>query len=56
MIDYEGMILASQDARDIADEDPDWDPVLTCWVCPEDYNYQNCENCDYRVFKELINE
>ena len=32
-MDYEGMILAAQDARDIAEDDPDWDPALTCWCC-----------------------
>lgn len=40
-MDYEGMILAAQDAH-IAEDEPDYDPALTCWCCPEDYNYENC--------------
>ena len=55
MPDYEGLILAAQDAREIAEDEPDYDPALTCWCCPEDYNYENCDNCDYRLWKEFIN-
>ena len=31
-MDYEGMILAAQDAREIAEDEPDYDPALTCCV------------------------
>lgn len=54
-MDYEGLILAAQDAREIAEDEPDYDPALTCWCCPKDYNYENCENCDFRLWKEFIN-
>ena len=55
-MDYEGMILASQDAREIAEDEPDYDPALTCWCCPNDCNSLDCETCDYRLWKEFINE